>query len=167
MAKLTQFFTQKTLLTKNLSLPLHAMSTTDNLLFECRYYNGEEENPFLKVLAAHEVDKSHLPPPDCLKLEFTLPAHEAAFLKEAAKAWFCERFWVIETEHFDFKKNVEKHAQILQLTGDDDTPVELKAFLCNHYADWTCGDPDSFLDWYQNFYLALPTNRQRMAEEQK
>lgn len=39
---------------------------------QCRYYNGEEENPYAQKLDAHEIDKSHLPPPESMKSEYTL-----------------------------------------------------------------------------------------------
>lgn len=34
-----------------------------HLILMCRYYDGTEEDIYLKKLEAHEIDKSHFPPP--------------------------------------------------------------------------------------------------------
>ena len=47
----------------------------------CRYYHGEEQNPYEKELYAHEIDKSHLPRPGPMKEEFTLPPEQVAIFK--------------------------------------------------------------------------------------
>ncbi len=54
-------------LTKLIAGHKKTLPSVDKLLASCRFYKGEEENPFERELGAHEVDKSHLPPPECMK----------------------------------------------------------------------------------------------------
>jgi hypothetical protein len=55
-----------------------------------RFYRGETENPYFKELWASEVDKSHLPPPECMKYDFTLPAEKVEELSWKSKFWVYE-----------------------------------------------------------------------------
>lgn len=147
------------------------MSKRDRLILECRYYNGEQDNPFAQKLNAHEVDKSHLPPPECMKYEYSLAADEVAYLHDAAKAWFYEHFWVTEkmreVNGFDFKSNLDECQHVVNRMENDGTPDELKALLWNRYEHWASGTFEGFMQWYHNFYQSRPTNRQRRAEERK
>ena len=65
-----------------------------HLILMCRYYDGTEEDIYLKKLEAHEIDKSHLPPPECMKDEYTLSVEEVAHLKNAHTARCYEEHWV-------------------------------------------------------------------------
>lgn len=148
------------------------MSKRDSLILECRYYNGENENPFEKELLAHEVDKSNFPPPECMKYEYTIPPDKVNYLHDAAKSWFYEQFWVENRDKEEhkavFKDNIPYFVGIFKdFEKYDGTPIELKALLWNRYEHWTSGTAESFMEWYRNFYKSRPTNRQRRAEERK
>ena len=62
----------------------------------CRFYDGTEDNVFENELKAAEVDKSHLPPPECMKEEYKLSPKKVIQLKNAYTAFGYERFWVEE-----------------------------------------------------------------------
>lgn len=118
------------------------MSKRDFLILECRYYNGEPDNPFSQKLSAFE-----------------------------AELWYYERFWVGEYDKEDTKlvheanKNYEK--ELLDFEPNDGTPIELKALLWSRYEQWTSGSLDGFKKWYLKYYQSRPTNRQRRAEERR
>ncbi len=145
---------------------------TKYLILECRYYNGEDDNPFAHELDAHEIDKSHLPPPECMKDEYTLPPEEVISLKNSSTAWNYEQ-WYIENYPNPDKKSLFKDmvSEYCRIFGDfepgDGTPVELKALLWNRYDHWASGTPDDFKEWYQTYYQVRATNRQRRAEERR
>ena len=54
-----------------------------HLILKCRYYDGTEEDIYLKKLQTHEIDKSNLLPPECMKEEYTLSGEEVAHLRNA------------------------------------------------------------------------------------
>ena len=142
------------------------MSKRDSLILECRYYNGEPDNPFAQKLNAHEVDKSHLPPPECMKEEYDLPPDEVVFLKNASTLWDYERFWVEEYDKENRRLLFESIRYfVTDLQGfetDDGTPIDLKALLWNRYEHWTSSTLESFKEWYRKYYQSRPTNRQRV-----
>ncbi|MDR1343777.1 MAG: hypothetical protein LBJ39_00330 [Tannerellaceae bacterium] len=98
-----------------------------------RYYKGEMENPFEKLLNGAEIDKSHLPLPECVTYEYNLPINEAKRLQNSKMFWLYES--VFETlfnresnaywrNHFNFYAR-EKFCRVL--TGkDNDNPTESK-----------------------------------------
>ncbi|GAB6013194.1 hypothetical protein [Viscerimonas tarda] len=55
-----------------------------------RYFKGEKENPFEKLLNKAEIDKSNLPPPECMKYEYNLSENEARRLQNSKMFWFYE-----------------------------------------------------------------------------
>ena len=147
------------------------MSKRDSLILECRYYAGEKDNPFAQKLNANEVDKSNLPPPDCMKTEYNLPPDEVCFLENAATAWRYECFWVDEFDNENTKHLSEANKyyanDLKDFEPNDGTPIELKALLWNRYEHWTSGRLEDFKQWYLKHYQSRPTNRQRRAEERK
>ncbi len=135
-------------------------------ILDCRYYNGEEENPFAQELDAHEIDKSHLPPPECMKSEYTLPPEVVSFLMNATTAWRYEKWWVEEIQNEEqtsfFEDIVSEYSHFFRdFEADDGTPIELKALLWNRYEHWSSGSPESFKEWYHKYYQARLTNRQQ------
>ena len=145
------------------------MSKRDILILECRYYAGEMENPFAQKLDAYEVDKSHLPSPECMQSEYNLPPDEVNYLNNAAIAWKYECFWVeknVEENMKDVFEANEYYAEELKgFEPNDGTPIGLKALLWNRYEHWSFGTLESFKEWYRKYYQSRPTNRQRRAEE--
>ena len=67
-----------------------------HIILMCRFYDGTEDNVFENELKAAEVDKSHLPPPECMKEEYKLSPKKVNQLKNACTALGYERFWVQE-----------------------------------------------------------------------
>ena len=146
-------------------------TTTEKIqeyLLSCRFYNGEEENPFEKELYAHEVDKSHLPPPECMIEEFTISIDEVDRLKSAITAWFYERCWVYEhiNGYIDKSRTEEYIAYGNEdFEANDGTPIGLKALLWNRYYHWggEMSDQNSFRKWYKEQYQYMPTNKEKQA----
>jgi hypothetical protein len=141
------------------------------LTLQCRYYNGEEEDPFAKELFAHEVDKSHLPPPECMKYEYKLPPEQVAYLQNASTAWGYEKWWV-EANLGDahFKGDIEEyHAYGCKgFEENDGTPLTMKAMFWNRYYHWGgMLDPQStnFKEWYKTYYQRRETNLQRRTKQ--
>lgn len=114
---------------------------TKYLILECRYYNGEDDNPFDEEPDASAVWRyeqwyvENYPKPD-----------EKSHFKELASD-YCGVFGSFESS--------------------DGTPVELKALLWNRYEHWSSSDPDGFKEWYCRCYQTRATNRQRRAEERR
>ena len=132
----------------------------------CRFFNGEEENPFEKELYAHEVDKSHLPPPECMKEEFTIPSDKVYRLRNAIIAWFYERCWVYENLNgYSDKIRIEEYIAYgnEDFEANDGTPIELKALLWNRYyhAGGDMSDQNSFRKWYKEQYQNMPKNDEK------
>ncbi len=141
------------------------------LLF-CRFYNGEDENPYDKELSTHEVDKSHLPPPACMKEEYTLPHEKVATLQNSATAWHYEKFWL--EEKLSRKENKDRLEEYIAYGNEDfekgdGTPMDLKALLWNRYYHWggNMGDQESFRQWYKQYYHSVPTNREKRAVKRR
>ena len=101
-----------------------------HLILMCRYYDGTKEDIYLKKLEAHEIDKSHLPPPECMKEEYTLSVEEVAHLKNAHTARCYEEHWV--KEQLNGKKDNGCIGEYVAYGNkdfdvDDGTPISLKA----------------------------------------
>ncbi|MDL2297313.1 hypothetical protein LJC68_09750 [Bacteroidales bacterium OttesenSCG-928-B11] len=95
-----------------------------------RYFKGEKENPFEKLLNKAEIDKSNLPPPECMKYEYSLSENEVQNLQNSKMFWFYES--VFETifnketnaywrNHFN-KYAKQKFCRILK-GKDDEKPT--------------------------------------------
>lgn len=143
-------------LTKLIAGHKKTLPSVDKLLASCRFYKGEEENPFERELDAHEVDKSHLPPPECMKTEYRdLSEKEIERLQCSSTAWMYEQVWVqmqlAEKPLFDCLPEYVGHG-LADLCMDDDVPVSIKTLLFNRYAHWGYSDPDGFRVWYQHTY---------------
>ena len=128
-----------------------------NLLASCRFYKGEEENPFEQELDAHEVDKSHLPPPECMHTEYQgLTNEEIDRLECSATAWKYERMWVeMSQKKDDFLLQMEEeyiNHGLSDLYPYDGVAISLKALLFNRYCHWGYTDPDGFRKWYTHAY---------------
>lgn len=140
-------------------------------ILECRFYNGEDDNPFSHELDVHEVDKSHLPSPECMKYEYTLPHDEVTRLSNASTSWRYERFWVEQKYNktdFDFKVVEDDYLnRFHHFEENDGTPIDLKAILWNRFSHWTSGTPEDFKEWYTSWYNTRPTNRQHRSEERR
>ncbi len=139
---------------------------------QCRYYNGEEENPYAKILDAHEIDKSHLPPPECMKPEYTLSPEKVAELQHNGTAWGYERWWVEANLNGkpSFKDEIEEyHAYGCKgFEEDDGTPLTLKAVFWNryyHWGGWLDKDASGFKKWYKTYYQKRETNLQRRTKQ--
>ncbi len=96
-----------------------------------RYYKGEKENPFTELLNKVEIDKSNLPPPECMKYEYNLPEDEVAKLQNARMFWFYES--VFETLYNQksnaywrnhFNQQVKEKTRNILKGKDDDRPSE-------------------------------------------
>lgn len=103
--------------------------TRENLISCCRYYKGEDTNPYDEK----EPDKSIF--------------------------WFYEQCWVKFMFDDDGKYicNMSQEYEKYGLTDfekSDGTPESLKALLFNRYSHWVMGDTDSFKRWYIEYYRA-------------
>ncbi len=143
-----------------------------HLILSCRFYNGEDECPFEQELKTHEIDKSHLPPPECMKDEYTLPYEKVAYLQKCSTFWRYESMWVemeLSGDKSFFKSALEEYKAygMSDFEECDDTPLRLKVILFNRYYHW-CGLLDKcgteFRRFYLNDYQTTPTNRERRAE---
>lgn len=139
-----------------------------HLILMCRYYDGTEEDIYLKKLEAHEIDKSYLPPPECMKDEYTLSVEEVAHLKNAHTARCYEEHWV--KEQLNGKKDNGCIGEYVAYGNkdfdvDDGTPISLKALLWNRFYYWGGWMPDqeAFRKWYRTYYSSEPTNREKRA----
>lgn len=133
--------------------------TEVELIKQCRYYRGEEDNPFEKELESHEVDKSMLPPPECMHTEYRgLTAGEVHELCYKSTVWGYERTWVqfvLSGDEADYLQEIVGdfvRAGLEDLNEVDDTPISLKAVLFNRYIHWGGGysGAKSFREWYQS-----------------
>lgn len=111
------------------------------LIQECRYYNGEDEDPF-----DEEPDAS------------------TAWRYEQ---WYVENYPKPD-EKSHFKELVSYYCSIFgDFESGDGTPVELKALFWNRYEHWISCEPESFKEWYRRHYQTRATNRQRRTEERR
>jgi hypothetical protein len=91
-----------------------------------RYYKGEPENPFDAILEAHEIDKSHLPPPECMKYEYSLPADTVKKLGLSVMFWNYERHFESEfaknesSDWFNFFDEHDLGNQFMAILSEDD-----------------------------------------------
>lgn len=128
-----------------------------SLLASCHFYKGEDENPFEQELGAHEVDKSHLPPPECMHTEYQgLSDEEINRLEYSATAWKYERMWVeMSQKKDDFLPQMAQeyiNHGLSDLYPYDGVALSLKALLFNRYCHWGYTDPEGFRKWYQHAY---------------
>ena len=114
-----------------------------HLILACRYYNGEDDNPFV-----HEMEEQG----------------ESDELNDAITAWNYECYWVNEKHGGnDFKGYLEDFAHAFSEFKADDTPTDLIAVLWNRYQQWVSDGPEGFTEWYTRRYQSRETNRQRRA----
>ena len=118
-----------------------------HLILACRYYNGEDDNPFV-----HEMEEQG----------------ESDELNDEITAWNYECYWVNEKHSGnDFKGYLEDFAHAFSEFKADDTPTDLIAVLWNRYQQWVSDGPEGFTEWYSRRYQSRETNRQRRAKERR
>lgn len=113
------------------------------LISQCRYYKGEEENPF------------------------DLAARTDPVAQNKAMLWFYEQSWVNANLHSyetgepdpalsDYYDEYLFTAGLSDFEHDDGVPISLKALLLNRYAKWSGGGladaVDDFRKWYIEYY---------------
>lgn len=143
-----------------------------HLILKCRFYDGTDKNEYEEKLKAHEIDKSDLLPPECMKEEYTLPYDEIARLKGACTARNYEFFWVEEQLNgFEDKGRTQEYIAYgnEDFEADDGTPISLKALLWNRYYYWGgfMSDQEAFRNWYLTYYSIEPTNREKRAVKRR
>ena len=123
--------------------------TKEELILDCRYYNGEDEVPD------------------------SLPAGDAIFW-DYERVW---TRWVLEGSD-KLQKNIDHYSEAYDLPtllpDSDGTPLGLKALLFNRYEYWNCymgGSIDryaqGFKEWYFEQYVACTkTHRQLLNPQQ-
>ena len=118
--------------------------TIEELILDCRYYNGEDQ------------------PPD------TLPGKNEIFW-DYERVWIK---WILEGDK-QLQKNINHYSKVYDLPhllpDSDGTPLGLKALLFNRYDHWIGIYPgetreeyaQSFKNWYLDTYVAnTKTHRQ-------
>lgn len=112
--------------------------TKEDLIKHCRYYKGEDENPF-------EPDGGE----NQNKMMF----------------WFYEQCWVNFTLATIKDKNCEDasilHSSLKEYIAHgladfeqfDNVPIKLKALLFNRYCHWIGYQVDDFKEWYDTAYF--------------
>lgn len=143
-----------------------------HLILKCRYYDGTEEDIYLKKLQTHEIDKSNLLPPECMKEEYTLSGEEVAHLRNAHTARCYEEHWVKEQLNGKIDNGcIGEYVAYgnKDFDADDGTPISLKALLWNRYYHWGGWMPDqeAFRKWYRTYYSSEPTNREKRAMKRR
>lgn len=132
-----------------------------DLIKQCRYYKGEEQNPYEVELERYEVDKSHLPPPECMKTEYRgITEREIQRLQYSYIFWEYERYWVkfsLDNEMTSYLNEISSEYKINVLKyfdNKDNVPLSLKAVLFNRYAHWHSGYGnilEDFQSWYSHY----------------
>ncbi len=97
------------------------------LIAECKYYKGEDENPF------EDIDQNK------------------------AMLWFCESAWVGMTENKDWNTlntyiGEYKAKGLYNFADEDNRPISLKALLMCKYGLWG-DDVNPFKKFYAEHYL--------------
>ncbi len=123
--------------------------TREELILDCRYYNGEDEVPT------------------------TMSAGNAIFW-DYERVW---AGWVLEGCD-KLQKNIDHYSKVYDLPNllpeNDGTPLGLKALLFSRYEYWNCymgGSIDryaqGFKEWYFEQYVAgTKTHRQLLNQQQ-
>lgn len=107
------------------------MSQREELIKQCRYYKGEEENPF-------EGNENS---------------------QNAKMFWEYERGWVFSTlrgDTFEIIIDDYKWHGLDGFRADDGIPMSLKALLFNRYVHWCGGygnDREGFINFFNSNYL--------------
>lgn len=146
-----------------------------HLILMCRYYDGTDTDVYQKKLEEHQISKDNLPPPECMKDEYTLSDEEVMSLKNASCAASYEEIWVKErmngsAEMIDKDRSGEYIAYgNKDFEADDGTPISLKALLWNRFFHWggCLSDQEAFYNWYRTRYSCEPTNREKRAAQRK
>jgi hypothetical protein len=64
-----------------------------------KYFKGEIENPFSKMLAEHEIENPAKTPPESMKVFYDLPDDKLEKLQTAAFFWFYESIFARDFEN--------------------------------------------------------------------
>ncbi len=137
------------------------MDKKQELIKQCRYYKGEKNNPFEAELQRYEVDKSKLPPPECMKTEYKgIRQEEVMNLQMAISFWEYERAWMCISADDSYKDYINKQIETYNLhiapefRREDNVPISLKSILFNRFAHWHSGYGDvisDFIEWYKHY----------------
>ena len=100
---------------------------SEDLIKYCRYYKGEEQNPFDK------------------------------FDQDKAMLWFYEMCFVKHGQRYDYNDLLSEYAVVglTSFAKDDGVPIELKALLFNRYSKTAYSMMDAaepFKEFYLKYY---------------
>ena len=112
---------------------LDVMADKKSLIKFCRYYKGEDKNPF----NGKDQMKSLMWEYECKWVEFTIKASEDENGQEAK---------VLSSVLSDYIR-----VGLREFENMDDTPISLKAILYNRYYYWNEGG--DFTKWYKEVYM--------------
>ena len=121
--------------------------TREELILDCRYYNGEAEVPE------------------------SLPDGKAIFW-EYERVWVK---WILEGSD-SLQKNIDYYTEVYDLSHllpkSDGTPLGLKALLFNRYEHWNCfmgGSTDQyaqgFKEWYFDQYVGNTKTHRQLSDK--
>lgn len=130
----------------------------NDFIKQCKYYKGEMENPFDKKLSRYEIDKSHLPPSECMCTEYSgIDPKEIDTLKNKCSFWEYERYWVdfsmSDKGYLSYIVGEYKQRGLSEYKRNDGTPISLKAILFNRYEYWNNSNNiiNDFTEWFDNY----------------
>lgn len=107
----------------------------ETLIKQCRYYNGEEENPY-----GEGGDKA---------------------MFWFYERWWAEKMANGDTDVLSFYLSLYERVGLTDFEEDDGVPITLKAILFNRYEEWAEGGPDDFKIWYERDYWKDGANENR------
>ncbi len=125
------------------------------------YYKGEKKNPYEKLLDEAEIDKSHLPPPECMKYEYNISNDEVERLTKCKNFWGYERMFANDFDingfSFDYwKENLSFANSVEEIKGAFNPPDLDELFklwlyqLLYHISDKYEIDFGTVSEWYWN-----------------
>lgn len=131
--------------------------TRDSLINLCRYYRGEVSNPYYNELRSFEVDKSHLPPPECMHIEYAgLSREKQLSLEKSSWFWNYEERWVslyLQGDSEEINRLIQIGSHLVDsgsIPVNDGVPLSLKALFYNRY-EHTRGGSDGFMELYAHY----------------
>lgn len=118
--------------------------TREELILDCRYYNGEE-----------------YPPKGMNSFESLLWGYEEAWVR-----WMLENNPKVQN-HIDFYTERYDLPSILPYE-EDGTPLGIKAILWNRLDHWSyySADADCFKEWYLQHYVAKTKTHRQLLNNQ-
>lgn len=101
--------------------------TREELIRQCRYYKGEEANPFGEG------------------------GDSAMFW--SYEIWWTERMLNGDTDVLAFYLSLYERVGLTDFESNDGVPLSLKAILFNRFEEWAEGTPTEFKRWYKERYI--------------